>query len=343
MRFEVAVDGYFIGATKFELPSLAKVRLLKSSDFAINGSKREGGKSFATQIWEVDLFVEHAGLIEIPRLNFHIQFKNANGDKIKQTLVSEPTHLFAYLPDKLSSVDRYIVSPQVSISQQWIGKKGVGEKGNGEKAQYQVGDILKRQITIEAADIQSIQIPLFVPTPAPGIKIVAHEARLNDNNNRGTQTATLTQDFTYMINKPGTYSLGKESISWWNNENGLQVDTFDIFEADVAGLSPYSIRFIVILSVCCALITLGFVVMRKRAVSLKRQLKHAIKKRQWQTVIALLYQISDQRLEPGASVGTIKTGPNTPIVSRLLATLYGRSNKEVPAQNLDKSELKKLN
>lgn len=338
MGFEVAVDGYFIGATKFALPSLAKVRLLKSSDFAINGSKREGGKSFATQIWEVDLFVEHAGLIEIPRLNFHIQFKNANGDKIKQTLVSEPTNLFAYLPDELSSVDRYIVSPHVSISQQWI-----GEKGSGEKAQYQVGDILKRQIIIEAADIQSIQIPLFVPTPASGIKIVAHEARLNDTNNRGTQTATLTQDFTYMINKPGTYSLGKESISWWNDENGLQVDTFDIFEADVAGLSPYSIRFIVILAVCCALITLGFVVIRKRPISLERQLKHAIKKRQWQTVIGLLYQISDQRLEPGAGVGTIKTGPNTPIVSRLLATLYGRSNKDITAQNVDNFELKNRN
>jgi hypothetical protein len=349
MRYEVAVDGYLIGGTKFDLPSLAKVRLLKSSDFAINGSKREGGKTFATQIWEVDLFIEHAGLIEIPRLNFHISYKNANGNSIKQMLVSEPTILFAYLPDALSSIDRYIVSPRVSISQQWIGEKGIGEKENGEKVQYQVGDILKRQITIEAADIQSIQIPQFIPAPASGIKIVAHEARLNDSNNRGTQTATLTQDFTYIINKPGTYFLGKESLSWWNDEDGLQVDTFEMFEADVAGLSPYSFRLIVTLGVCCTLIVLGFVVMHKRPISLKRQLKQAINRREWQTMVALLYQISDKSLDKSldnnlgnsAGVGIIKTGPNAPIISRLLAALYGRCNKDDPAQDVDKSELKK--
>jgi hypothetical protein len=345
MRFEVAVDGYFIGGTKFDLPSLAKVRLLKNSNFAINGSKREGGKTFATQIWEVDLFIEHAGLIEIPRLNFHISYKNANGNSIKQTLVSDPINLFAYLPDALSSIDRYIVSPRVSISQRWIGEKGIGEKENGEKVQYQVGDILKRQIIIEAADIQSIQIPQFVPEPASGIKIVTHEARLNDSNNRGTQTATLTQSFTYIINQPGIYYLGKESIFWWNNEDNLQVATFEVLAADVAGLSPNLIWIIVILGICCAIITVSYVVMRKRPVSLKRQLRQAVNRREWQTMVALLYQISDKGLDKNlgnsAGVGIIKTGPNAPIVSRLLTALYGRRNKGDLAQDVDSFELKK--
>lgn len=326
ISYLVSVKGYFNGSTQFQLPSLSKARLAQDSEFAVNGNTVIKGEKYATQLWQVNLYPSQAGLLEIPALNFSVKYIDHKGNQQQASLQSESLAIFAYLPEQLKQINAFIVSSKVSLSDKW----------SELPEEYKVGDIIQRDVTITASDINSIEIPQISYQAIDGLQVTAQEAQLEDQSNRGEQLATLKQTVTYVVKEPGAHSLGGEVINWWSLDKGLQQSHFETHQIDVPGISSMQIKVFVIVSVFAILFALLFFKFKKVPPSLSRQLKAALKNKQWPLLIRLLYQKADQ----STTLGLLKEGEKGEVASELLNMHYQPQSKTVNAVN--DSRLKEL-
>ena len=328
INYSLAVQGYFNGGTHFNLPSLSKGRLVQASNFAVNGNTKIKSEQYATQLWQIGFYPEHAGLVEIPSLAFKIQYIDTKGDEQVSTLHSESMAILAYLPEPLKTIEEYIVASDLQLSEEW----------SEQKTTYQVGDIIQRDITIEAKEINSIQLPHIKFRKIDGLQVQAQEPKLTDQSHRGEQTATLAQTITYVIQQPGSYQVGGERLNWWNVGTGLQQTAFDKKEVHVAGISPLQIKVIIIISLAAIILLALFFKIKKQPPSLQKQLKKAIKNKQYKLFITLLYQKADQNV----NLGLLKIGEHAEIASQLLANNYQKQAKSADSITLSTATLKEL-
>lgn len=328
ISYLLAVKGYFNGATRFQLPSLSKARLAQTSPFAINGSTVIEGEKYATQLWQIDLYPEHSGLLELPALTFHVQYKGSQENNHVSQLRSDSLAVFAYVPEPLQQIKKYIVSSDVQFRQRW----------SEPQVSYQVGDIIQRDISITASDIKSIQIPAIKFPMVDGIQMNVQEPKLDEQSNRGEQTASIKQTITYVIKQPGDYQLGGESLNWWHLGNGLQQGYFDTNTLKVSGISTLQKQGFIIISTVILLLLFSYLKYRKIPPSLNSQLKKSLKNKQWPRFIALLYQKADLH----ANLGLLKGNKNSETVTQLFEASYQAQAKAPDRDKLSAFKLKKL-
>ena len=328
ISYLLAVKGYFNGATRFQLPSLSKARLAQTSPFAINGSTVIEGEKYATQLWQIDLYPEHSGLLELPALTFHVQYKGSQENNHVSQLRSDSLAVFAYVPEPLQQIKKYIVSSDVQFRQRW----------SEPQVSYQVGDIIQRDISITASDIKSIQIPAIKFPMVDGIQMNVQEPKLDDQSNRGEQTASIKQTITYVIKQPGDYQLGGESLNWWHLGNGLQQGYFDTNTLKVSGISTLQKQGFIIISTVILLLLFSYLKYRKIPPSLNSQLKKSLKNKQWPRFIALLYQKADLH----ANLGLLKGNKNSETVAQLFEASYQAPAKTAGKDKLSACKLKEL-
>lgn len=255
-----------------------------------------------------------------------MQYVDNNGNQQKVTLQSDSLSLFSYLPESLKGVKQFVVSTDVDVSEQW------SKNSNA----YQVGDIIQREITITANDINSIEIPQISYQMVDGVQMNVQEAQLDDESNRGQHVATMKQTITYVVKQGGRYQLGGESLDWWDSEDGLQQASFEQHEIKVAGINPWYIKVFVITGIFVILFLLILLKIKKMPASLHSQLKIALKNKNWALLITLLYQKADQDV----TLGLLKEGKQSETASELLSMYYQQPDKTV--NTLNDSTLKEL-
>ncbi|MCK8043496.1 hypothetical protein MSG37_01230 [Shewanella sp. 1CM18E] len=268
---------------------MSSARLAKASDFAINGSKRVAGKTLASQIWDVELYPEQSGLIGVPNIVFAIHYVDADsGKSLSRTIVAEPMLVFAYLPESLKGTAAYIVSDNVQVEDNW----------SEPKSEYQQGDIIKRTLIITADDTPASHIPPFHAKIVDGITLVVKEPQLENENNRGESRGQITQELTYIIDKPGDYVLGGEVISWWQLGGGLKQNRLEQRYVAVIGFSIKNGYQILLLLLGCGLLGLILFWIRTRKSTLYKQAKHALAVKDWLLFISLMYRKHDESVSP---------------------------------------------
>ena len=290
LRFELLVNGFFNGGTKFELPSMSTARLSRASSFAINGNKKIAGITYSSQLWEVYLYPEQQGLIELPSVRFDIKFMDNVSHKPKAlSLLSEPKVLFAYIPEDIPKNAPFIVAEQVSIEEQW----------SEPKQSYQVGDVIERNVTISVVNLPSMNIPRIRVTAPKGVKLIAQEAKLSDSNNRGENIAMVNQTYRYIVNEGGDYALGGETLNWWQPKDGLHRLKFATYSIDVAGAGLFNTWMLVVIAL--AIVFVALVGLRKQKMFKLPQrvsLSRSLLARDWRGFINLLYQRADSVSAP---------------------------------------------
>ncbi len=290
LRFELLVNGFFNGGTKFELPSMSTARLAQASSFAINGNRTIAGTTYSSQLWEVYLYPQQQGLIELPSVRFDIKFMDNVSRKSKTlSLLSEAKVFYAYRPADIPNNEPFIVAEQVSIDQQW----------SEPKQSYQIGDVIEREITISVVNLPSMNIPRFKVAAPEGVKLIAQEAKLRDKNNRGESTAIVSQIYRYIIHRDGEYVLGGENLNWWQPEVGLHQLQYPTYQVAVTGSSVNSKW---LLAVSALMLMLAGLMLSRKHKKLKLpqrvQLCQALLLRDWRGFINLLYQRGDKVSAP---------------------------------------------
>ncbi|MCL1058911.1 BatD family protein [Shewanella gelidimarina] len=283
LRFELLVNGFFNGGTEFDLPSMSSARLSQASAFAINGSRTIAGQALSSQIWEVYLYPEHKGVIEVPSVRFKIKYMDSSsGEPKTATLMSDAVALYAHIPASLKDVKQYIVTESVSIDEQW----------SEPQQSYNIGDVIKREINISVTNLPAMNIPRIGITAPNGINVMALEAKLTDSNNRGENSAILSQEFSYIIEAGGEFTVGGEEVVWWQPDGGLHRLNLAEIKLKVIGANAnrYRMLFALVGFVLVIMVLLG---LSKLTLPIRVKLTQALLAGDWRQFINLMYQRGD--------------------------------------------------
>ena len=67
LTLELATPRWFAGGTRFALPEIRNVIVLRRNQFATNFSRREGGATWVVQQWQLELYPQAVGQFRVPR------------------------------------------------------------------------------------------------------------------------------------------------------------------------------------------------------------------------------------------------------------------------------------
>lgn len=212
---DIAVPGYFNGPTRFTLPGVDGVLLRQESQFAVNGSRRIDGVTWATQRWTILLYPHRTGVVALPSLNFSVAYMDTENRSQKKNLSLPANLLLSYKPESFPAQKTAVVET-IDIEEEWSLDDLDVEPG--QTIDVLAGQILQRRIEISASGILAINIPELNILAPEGISLHIKEPQLRDRSNRGVQVASLVQNIDYVVVEDGRYHLGGERYSWWSSE-----------------------------------------------------------------------------------------------------------------------------
>ena len=231
IAIEISTDRWFSTGSKIQHFTLPDVVMQANNTFTINGSKRIKGQTWATQTHEITLYPTAYGDYQVPPINVDISVNTEHDGIVSGILTTQATTFNTVLPEALKDIDDFIVSPEVKLS--------IDGQFDQDK-DYAVGEALTQTITITAIDTPAMMITpinlvvnnltssneLAKDTEAldnlpdlSGLSIYHKPAHIFDKSNRGTLLGTRVESFTYIFEKPGSYTIDEQVIYWWNSQS----------------------------------------------------------------------------------------------------------------------------
>ncbi|HHP0461233.1 TPA: BatD family protein [Vibrio harveyi] len=208
LEFTAITEQYFVDSPEYSMPYIANAMIKQERSSVLPGYTYIDGKKYTSQRWSIQVYPNKAGVYLIPSMDVSLFTVGDDLHSVKTALKTKPVALMVKSPIEMIGRSGYLVSPKVSVEDNWSNNQGAKS--------YNKGDLLQRTITIKAENTSSFMMPDFVPSVPEGISASLMEPNISSNYERGQHSATLTQKISYSIDKPGQYRLGNESVSWWN-------------------------------------------------------------------------------------------------------------------------------
>jgi hypothetical protein len=216
LNIEVSTDTWFSAGTRIGRLELDGAVILRRQNFAVNSTRREGGKTFTVQVWSITLYPQRPGHFELPPLALTLSVAGDDSKAVVGEVMTPAIGFDVELPAGLQN--------QLS----WISGRNfrVEESYNRDLGALKPGDAVQRQITFTAESMAAMMLPELVVDEQQGLAVYQKPSKLKDDNNRGAYLARRTEAITYLIEKPGRYQLPARTYYWWDlDSNSLQQAT----------------------------------------------------------------------------------------------------------------------
>jgi hypothetical protein len=242
----IGVDSYFSGVTELALPDMDHALVLHEEP-AINGSKSIDDRDYTTQTHRINVYPDREGILLVP--SFGVTFTQAvlDADDLRSDTVqlrTPPMLVIARVPASMHDTQGFIVSNAVEINDQWESE---------DRAEFKVGDVLTRVVTIAAAEMSAMTMPQFNPHVPRGMSVTLAEPALSSTSGREELGATIVQRMSYAVEAPGHYELGGETLHWYDPSDALRHEyAFAVKAVNAGGLPWVKIVFVMftLLAVC---------------------------------------------------------------------------------------------
>ena len=207
LEVTVATPRWFTAGTRIKLPEVPGLILMQNQDFAANATERRGGESWTVQRWSLDVFATRAGAITIPPLHVSVAVSQSATQTLNTTLQTQPLTVTTSIPPELETIDSWVASPSVSLSQ----------SVEGDTDTYP-GAAISRKITVKAADVMAMLLPRIETGDPPLLQSYPEPPVLRNRSNRGTLSATRSDRTTWIASTPGSSEIPGVTVHWWNTE-----------------------------------------------------------------------------------------------------------------------------
>jgi hypothetical protein len=322
LNIMIGVDTYFSEGTDITLPEMAHALVLQQQA-AINGVHSIDGRQFATQVQQVDVYPDRAGILVVP--SFSVSFTQAvttQGKLTSRTVEVATEQLLGLitLPPEMQDVRAFMVSPHVDVDDQWIVPDG--------KVTFEAGDVMRRTVTITAQDMAAMNLPQISPQSPRGVSVTLAEPRLASSSGRDGQQATLVQHMSYAVETPGQFRLGGETLSWWDPVSGVRRDhAFTIRSVDAGGLPWRQLVFGVLVAVAVLLLVMSARAYRSRRDPVDSKIAHNLRDRDAGVRLSAIYACADYHHPADAEPARLRTRlpSSLALVERILRSRYAVS------------------
>ncbi|MDJ0842073.1 MAG: BatD family protein [Acidobacteriota bacterium] len=229
LNIEIAVAKWFRGGTRIGRFDMADTIVLQRDQLAVNSSRREGRNTWAVQKWSLSLYPQKTGRYEVPPVELKLKLAGWETSLVEGKISTEPVAFETMDPEPLKGRTDWLAAPSFSITEAY----------SRDDETFKPGDALQRTVNFEAPDLVSMMLPAMIADPVEGLAVYAKPPRLEDLNNRGNYTARRTETITYMMEKPGSYTLPELSFTWWDlRESAVKTITLPERSFTVEGELP---------------------------------------------------------------------------------------------------------
>lgn len=213
---DLRAPGPFEGTAGFDLPQVPAALLVKIGSPVVSSQDLEG-ESWFVQEHEFALFSQKAGLLTVPA--FSVRFASREGftgpaqDRQSETPVWE---VAIRRPPGSDGIGFLVTTESMDITETW----------NPQPGPAQVGAAFERTIVQRATQMTGMALAP-APVAAPGgIRVYAGRPEVSDDTERGRFLGLRRDTLTYLLAKPGTFTVPALTYVWWNpNTETLQSKT----------------------------------------------------------------------------------------------------------------------
>ncbi len=208
LQIEFLSTNWFTGAPRLPDVEVPGAITLKAGDLAVNASRRIEGTTYASQAWEYWVYPRRPGALRIPPLDVTFFVAGEDRKPVTVAATTAPLEVMVAMPEGAEGEDFSVATPRLEVEETW----------EPRPATLKVGDAFKRRIVITVQDAPGM---LVEPLPAPrldGAAVYPDPPRVEDDANRGEVVGTRIESATYVLQRPGTYTLPAIRIPWWNTE-----------------------------------------------------------------------------------------------------------------------------
>jgi hypothetical protein len=213
---EVATDRWFAKGTKILNIELADIIILANSETSINGTIKVNGQTWSTQTREIVIYPRRHGDYKLPSIGVQVSINTLDDGIVEGIIETTEQYFTILLPDELTNIENFIVSPQVILEVKTEGD-------DNSENRYVVGSAITKTMTITTQSAPAMMIPPLQQTEVKGLSIYHKTPQVFDKSNRGELIGTRTETFTYIFEQVGQYQIPEQIIFWWDtNNNRLQ-------------------------------------------------------------------------------------------------------------------------
>ncbi len=168
-----------------------------------------GGRQYPGIQFYYIVFPYKAGNFTIPSLEITAYSPPEGGSQAHKLVLHTTPQPYTVkdVPAELKKAGNWFVAKKVTLHDSW----------NPSGTEYKVGDVIKRTITINAAGT----LPQFIPNLSEEEKLdwasaYPQDPVLTDTRGGGDANGRSTQTATYLIEKPGDFTVPEVVVSYWN-------------------------------------------------------------------------------------------------------------------------------
>lgn len=208
LQFDVLGADGWAQISRFGDVDLLGAYLIRTESQGTRIQETIDGVSYTGQRYEVSVYPQRAGMIEVPALPVEITLKRW-GAESSQTAMTKQTpavKFTATMPPGAENVVGLVSTSRLGAAQQW----------SPAIEEVKVGDTLQRSVTLEADDVSGMAFPPIAFDPLPGVGVYPAEPKVEDTRNRGAIEGRRTETVTYVFEREGRVRIPDIQIVWWN-------------------------------------------------------------------------------------------------------------------------------
>jgi len=176
-------------------------------------SETIGGTSYTGQRYQLSLYCQRPGRVEIPALPATVTVKRwgATPPEIRREVTIPATALICKVPPGAEGIRDLISTTRLEADQTW----------SSEPTTVDLGDAVTRTVSLRAEDVSGMAFPPMQHPEIEGVGIYPGEPSVTDTTDRGSLRGERVESVTYVLEEPGEVSLPGIVLSWWDIDDGV--------------------------------------------------------------------------------------------------------------------------
>ncbi|TKB48173.1 protein BatD [Ferrimonas sediminicola] len=209
VKLTLALDGRLWGRVALRQPGLKDALVIHDpgQEFDRDTEKQvDRPKEILTRQFEI--YPRRQGTLVLAPIEMQLVYYDRPSDRYRQvTVASAPLSIDVRRPPEWPEGRQPLVTPQLTLSHSAIDAED----------DLKVGDAVTLTYSIMASGVDAMLLPSLSLPELEGASQYRRPAQLqNYRNSRGEPVGRRTEQVTYIVQRPGTFTISPQRVSWWN-------------------------------------------------------------------------------------------------------------------------------
>lgn len=195
-----------------ELPGFQISNAVTRQLQSFNTNEQRDGVSYAGVRFEYAIYPQEPGSYAVSGQKVHVKYAAEPPATREVELALPPVSFEAFIPDAAAGLEPFLAATKLNIAQTI----------KRSSDQLNAGDAVTRTVTIKAEGTPAMLLPPQQFAAIDGLRLYPAQPVLDDKADGRTDvmTSTRVDSATYMLERPGDYSLPAINFEWWNAGSG---------------------------------------------------------------------------------------------------------------------------